>query len=254
MMNMMKLTRSGRVAVLTIAHGHANAIDLEFCADFTARLEECRAPDISALVITGQGRIFSAGVDLLRVIDGGADYVRAFLPALGRVFDALFSFEKPVVAAINGHAIAGGCILACAADRRFIAQTATIGVPELLVGVPFPVVALEILRFAASPQHVQSLVYGGAALAADAAVAHGLADAAVEPVALPRRAQTTAEALAAIPAAAFATTKQRLREPTLQRIRHAAPDVDPAVVDAWASPETLRAIREYVERTFKKPS
>jgi enoyl-CoA hydratase len=251
---MMQLTRRGRVAVLTMAHGKANAMDLEFCADFTRRLEECAAPDISAVVITGQGRIFSAGVDLLRVVDGGADYVRAFLPALGRVFDALFAFEKPVVAAINGHAIAGGCILACAADRRFIAQTATIGVPELLVGVPFPVVALEILRFAASPQHLQPLVYGGAALPAEAAVAQGLADAAVEPVALPRRAQTVADALAAIPAAAFATMKRQLRTPALQRMRDAAPQVDPAVVDVWVSPGTLRAIREYVERTFKKPS
>jgi enoyl-CoA hydratase len=251
---MMQLTKRGRVATLTMAHGKANAMDLEFCVDFMARLEECRAPDISALVITGQGRIFSAGVDLLRVVDGGADYVRAFLPALGGVFDALFSFEKPVVAAINGHAIAGGCILACAADRRFIAHTATIGVPELLVGVPFPAVALEILRFAASPPHLQPLIYGGAALAAEAAVAQGLADAAVEPVALPRRAQSTGEALATIPAKAFTTMKRQLREPTLQRIRDAAPRVDPAVVDAWANPETLRSIREYVERTFKKPS
>jgi enoyl-CoA hydratase len=251
---MMQLTKRGRVAILTMAHGKANAMDLEFCADFTARLEECRAPDISALVITGQGRIFSAGVDLLRVVDGGADYVRAFLPALGRVLDVLFSFEKPVVAAINGHAIAGGCILACAADRRFIANTATIGVPELLVGVPFPAVAFEILRFAASPRHLQSLIYGGAALAAEAAVTQGLADAAVEPVALPRRAQSAGEALAAIPGGAFTTMKRQLREPTLQRIRDAAPRVDPAVVDAWANPETLRSIRDYVERTFKKPS
>src|SRR5713226_1552397 len=164
---MMQLTKRGRVATLTMAHGKANAMDLEFCADFAARLEECRAADISALVITGQARIFSAGVDLLRVVDGGADYVRAFLPALGRVFDALFSFEKPVVAAINGHAIAGGCILACAADRKIIAHTATIGVPELLVGVPFPAVPIEILRFAVTPHYLQSMIAAGSVLHAD---------------------------------------------------------------------------------------
>jgi enoyl-CoA hydratase len=237
-----------------MAHGKANAMDVEFCTQLVSRLEDCRAPDVSALVLTGQGGIFSAGVDLLRVVDGGADYVRAFLPALRRMLDAIFSFEKPVVAAINGHAIAGGCILACAADRRFIAHTATIGVPELLVGVPFPTVAIEIVRFAASPQHLQSLIYGGAALGAEAAVTQGLADVAVEPVALPRRAQSIAEAMAAIPPAAFAAVKQRLREPTLQRIREVAPGVDAAVVDEWASPETLRSIRSYVERTFKKPS
>jgi enoyl-CoA hydratase len=250
---MMELTKRGRVAVLTMAHGKVNAMDLEFCASFTARLDECRSPDVSALVITGHGKIFSAGVDLLRVLDEGAEYVRRFLPALSAILEALFAFEKPVVAAINGHAIAGGCILACAADRKVIAHTATIGVPELLVGVPFPVVPLEILRFTVSPEHLQSLVCGGAVLQAEPAVAHGLADVVVEPVAVTRRATMIAETMAAIPADAFAATKRQLREPALERIHGAASRHDPGIVDAWAHPHTLHAIREYVERTFKKP-
>ena len=65
--------------------------------------------------------MFSAGVDLLRVVDGGAAYVRTFLPAFRRVFETLFDYPKPVVAAVNGHAIAGGCVLACAADYRVMA-------------------------------------------------------------------------------------------------------------------------------------
>ena len=65
-----------------------------------------------------QGHIFSAGVDLLRVLEGGPDYLATFLPALRRLFATLFCFPKPVVAAINGHAIANGCVLACAADAR----------------------------------------------------------------------------------------------------------------------------------------
>ena len=62
-------------------------------------------------MLTGQGRMFSAGVNLIRLSEGGAAYVRRFLPALHRLYDTVFFFPKPVVAAVNGHAIAGGCVL-----------------------------------------------------------------------------------------------------------------------------------------------
>ena len=100
------------------------------------------------LVITGAGRVFSAGVDLNRVLEGGADYTDRLIPALSDVFDALFCFPGPTVAAINGAAIAGGCVLACACDRRLISPDAGIGAAELRVGVPFPVAALEVMRYA----------------------------------------------------------------------------------------------------------
>jgi len=67
-----------------------------------------------------------------------------------------------VVAAVNGHAIAGGCILVSACDHRVMnAERGRIGVTELLVGVPFPVTALEILRFAAGTHRLQELIYNG---------------------------------------------------------------------------------------------
>src|SRR5207248_2211327 len=125
----------------------ANAMSLEFCDRLTACFEEIRQSSARAAVLIGEERIFSAGVDLLRVLDGGRPYLRNFLPALSAALAAVFSHPKPVVAAINGHAIAGGCILACACDRRLMVRDAgRIGVPELLVGVAFPAVAMEIMR------------------------------------------------------------------------------------------------------------
>src|SRR5204863_2301421 len=115
----------------------ANVMNLEFCAALTSRFGEAQASS-RAVVLTGSGNIFSAGVDLLRLVDGGAEYIRTFLPALNAMFAAVFGCEKPVLAAINGHAIAGGCVLAGAADRRLMRRDAgLIGVTELLVGVPF---------------------------------------------------------------------------------------------------------------------
>ena len=71
-------------------------------------------------MLTGTGTVFSAGVDLRRLTEGGRDYVQAFLPLLGDAFFKTFTFPKPLIAAVNGHAIAGGCILACACDYRIM--------------------------------------------------------------------------------------------------------------------------------------
>jgi enoyl-CoA hydratase len=249
---MIERTNRGDIAVLRMAHGKANALDLELCNALTAELEAYRQSAAKALVVTGSGRMFSAGVDLVRVADEGAPYLRVFLPAVNRAFETLFSLLKPVVAAVNGHAIAGGCIIACAADRRLMAHDGgRIGIPELLVGVPFPVVPLEIIRFAVAPPHLQSLVYRGATLSPDEALQHGLVDAVVDPASLVDDAIAVAQAMAALPSSAFALTKRQLREPVLERI-HVGAALDALVQNAWASDETLTAIRDYVRRTLTK--
>jgi enoyl-CoA hydratase len=248
---MIDLTRSGDVAILRLQHGKANALDLELCQALTKELEAFRQSPSKALVVVGAGRMFSAGIDLIRLTEGGAPYIRTFLPAMNGMFETLFSLLKPVVAAVNGHAIAGGCILACAADHRVMAaESGRIGIPELLVGVPFPVVPLEIMRFAAA-RHLPSLAYTGATFTAEEALKHGLVDAVVPADALEAHAIAAAQSMADIPPAAFALTKRQLREPVLERI-HVGSAIDAIVQNAWVADETLAAIRGYVARTLKR--
>jgi enoyl-CoA hydratase len=128
-----------------------------------------------------------------------------------------------------------------------------IGIPELLVGVPFPVAPLEIMRFAAPSQYIQSLAYRALTLEADEAFQYGLVDRVVDPDRLMVEAVAAAELLAALPARAFALTKAQLREPSLQRISAGAA-IDAAVQEVWASADTLAAIRVYIARTLKKSS
>ncbi|MBZ5608608.1 MAG: enoyl-CoA hydratase/isomerase family protein [Acidobacteriia bacterium] len=252
---MIEVTQRGEVAVLQLKHGKANALDVEFCDAIAAQLQALKNSSAGALVLIGQGQIFSAGVDLRRVLSGGPVYIRAFIPSLQKAFEILFNFPKPVVAAVNGHAIAGGCILACAADHRIMANgSGRIGTPELLVGVPFPTVALETVRFAAGPQHFQKLVYSGATLSPHKAQEYGLVDEVADPGALLDHAVAAAERLARLPRAAFALTKSQIRQPTRTRIQNDGPRFDPTVEESWSSPETLAAIQQYVDRTLKKPS
>jgi hypothetical protein len=94
---MIDLKNDGDIAIVTVRHGKANALDIELCEGLTKCFEELRRADARAVVVTGQGRMFSAGVDLIRVSSAGADYVRAFLPSLHRLYDAVFFYPKPVV-------------------------------------------------------------------------------------------------------------------------------------------------------------
>ena len=241
------------VAVLTLAHGKANALDIEFCEALAARFDELRGADAKAVVLTGQGKIFSAGVDLIRVGAGGADYVHKFLPALHRLYDVAFHFPKPLVAAINGHAIAGGCVLACCADRRIMArESGRIGITEMLVGVPFPALAFEVVRFAVPPRHLPEFTLTGATYATDAALQRGWIDEVVGPETLMTRALEAAQSLAALSPPAFAQAKTQLRQAASERYSQSGAATDKAVTEIWAAPEALARIRDYVARTLKK--
>ena len=94
--------------VLTLSSGRVNALDVEVLEELAGSVRELQDSANGPLVITGAGRVFSAGVDLNRVVDGGSDYTDRLIPALSNAFDALFCFPWPTVAAINGAAIAGG--------------------------------------------------------------------------------------------------------------------------------------------------
>jgi enoyl-CoA hydratase len=250
---MIELTHRGGIAIVRMVHGKANALDIEFCEAIAAQFEALRGPGTKAVVLTGQGAMFSAGVDLIRLSEGGADYVRRFLPALHRLYDTVFFFPRPVVAAVNGHAIAGGCVLQCCADRRIAALGAgRIGVTELLVGVPFPPLAFEVMRFATPPAFFAEAILSGATYPADVALARRMVDELAEPTALLDRAVAAAETLAALPPATFALTKQQLRQPIADAMERHGARVAAASEEIWTAPETIDHIRDYVSKTFKK--
>lgn len=239
----------GDIAILRISHRKANALDFELLEALAHELGA--AQDARAVVLTGTGSMFSAGVDLFRLLEGGSAAIGAFLDALDTAILSLFELNSPVVAAVNGHAIAGGCILVAACDHR-IMSGGRIGVPELIVGVPFPVAALEIIRFSTPPQHLQKVVYTGKTFTPDEALAYGLIDEIATPETLEERAIEIARQFGTIPRASFALAKRTLREPALRRIAEARSSIDAEVRRVWADPSSQVAIRAYLDKTVGK--
>ena len=232
----------GAVAVVRLEHGKVNALDLELLRAITATF--AHLDDADAVVFTGAGRAFSAGVDLQRIVDGGPAYVAEFLPALSEACLAVFNLRRPVVAAVNGHAIAGGCVLACACDRRFMSG-GTIGLTEMLVGVPFPTVPLEVSRHVLGPA-TDGMVLTGRTVGPEEAKALGLVDVVTDADALLETAVAEATTLARIPRATYAMTKIQLHRATLERIAARQPHDDTEVTERWQSVETIAGMADFL--------
>jgi enoyl-CoA hydratase len=241
------------IAVIRLAHGKVNALDRELCEAITRTFAEVDAGPARGIVLTGTGRIFSAGVDLWRVLDEGAAYVKDFLPALADAFEAVFAAGKPVVAAVNGHAVAGGCILVSGCDRRLMAAgSGRIGVTELPVGVPFPVSALEILRYALGTQRTREAVLVGATFDPQAAIVKGYVDEVVPGERLLADAVATARRLTRVPLDTYRFTKGQLRRETAARIARLRPLEDPRAAELWAARLADGHIRAYMDSVVRR--
>lgn len=245
---------SDNIAVLRMEHGKANAIDIDLFDQIDAELDQIESSSlIQAVVLTGTGGIFSAGVNLFQVVDGGRDYLEAFLPRLSSALLRLFTLPMPVVAAVNGHAIAGGFILALAADYRVMAEgKGKVGLTELLVGVAFPVAPLEIVRYLAPGRTAEDLVLSGRLMPGKEALGLQLVDEIAPAESVVEQAIERAAHYASIPRQAYAFSKRHLRAPAVETIERYSGEYDPQILDLWSHPDSLRRISQYLEKTVKK--
>lgn len=241
---MINVERDGDVAIVQLERGKVNALDLELLLAISETMRDLS--EAGAVVVTGAGRAFSAGVDLRRIVDGGAAYAEEFLPALSDAFLAIFDCPRPVIAAINGHALAGGCVIAAAADLRLM-SAGTIGLTELMVGVQFPTVPLEIARHAFGPS-ASLLALTAATYDADEALRLGLVDEVVSPEELLPIAISKAQVLAGYAPHVYAATKEQLRREARRRIDERRVADDKATTDVWTDGSTLAGIKAFLDQ------
>lgn len=242
----------GRIAVVRMQHGKVNALDVELAAMLTAAIAAAETDGGSdAIVLTGHGNAFSAGVDLVRYLREGPDYADRLLDALDALFVQVFCCRLPTVAAQNGHSLAGGLVLACACDHRLMAiGNGRVGVPELAAGVPFPWLALELVRHCVAPHHLPELIALGITLPAHDARDRGLVQELAPPGNLLERAIAIAERLAANAGPAYALQREQLRGPVLRDPARAAHDV--RVREVWRDPATRQRVERYLARLAAK--
>lgn len=242
----------GTVLRIQMKHGKANALDVELVLELDRALAAAEGSGARAVLLTGAGNSFCAGVDLVRLLAEDGRYLAEFLPATRQLLQRLFFLPLPVVAAVNGHAVAGGCVLACACDHAFGAAGAKVGVAEILVGLAFPAVALEILRSAVPPDRFREVVYSGRLYPMEDGVACGFVDEVLRPADVAGRAGEVARSLAEYSQEAFRLTKRQMRQPVRRFLEADGAGIDAAVERQWRSPEAREALQRYVASVLGK--
>ena len=221
--------RDGDLAVLRVDRPPANALDLPLLDRMLEAVAELGAAEPGAVVLTGTGSFFSAGLDL-KVVPG-LDSVgkREMVGGINRMFEALYGFPRPIVCAVNGHAVAGGMILALCGDLRVGSSDASYGLTEVKVGIPYPVCAIEIVRAELAPGAARRLTLHAGLVKPPVALELGAVDELRPPAEVEPRARELAAELATLPSAAYAVTKEALRGGALERMRRGMEGTDPVV-------------------------
>lgn len=242
-MSGIRIERDSTIATLFLDRPPVNAIDNDLLDRAHAALTDLATQsDLRALVITGAGRCFSAGLDLKLVPHYSTAEQRRTIDGINRLVAYLYALPIPTVAAINGHAIAGGLIVALACDQR-IATTAPcqIGLTEARAGIPFPAVAMAVLRAELAPAVARRLTLVARNYGPDAALADGILDALYAPEILLAQARALATDLAGIPRDAYARIKHQLRGDTIAANRTVVEGGRDPLADTWLSRDASAA-------------
>ena len=245
-MSFVLATKEMGIATITLRRGKVNALNepmVEEIGDSFRTLET--DSEVKSIIFTGNGKFFSFGFDVPEFLRyAKRDFVR-YLEKFTNLYTYLFQFPKPIVAALNGHTIAGGCVLATACDFRVMASgKGKIGLNEITFGAPFFAGSAEMLRFCVGSRNAQSILYSGAMYSAEGAFGIGLVDQVSSEDALAEDARKVAEELGEKDSLAFTSIKNLLRKPVAEEMVKHEKDYILKFADIWYSETTREKLRE----------
>jgi len=204
-----RLERTGRLARIVLDQPPLNILDVPMLEQLAAALETASCdPRVSAVLLTGEGRAFCAGVS---VEDHTADRVEGMIGAFHEVIERLLRFESPVIAAVNGAALGGGCELALACDVVLIRDGAKIGQPEIRRGVLPPAAAVLLPRLIGR-QRAMDVILSGRTFEGEEAVRMGLASQALPADDFAASADRYADQVASLSRPVLRLAKRAVRE------------------------------------------
>jgi enoyl-CoA hydratase len=233
------------VRILRMEFGAANALGPRVVEALVDEFKREQVPT----VITGEGSVFSAGLNLVELDRLGYAEIEAFIERFSVLMMLTLTARFPLVAAVNGHAVAGGCVLSMACDHRIgVDGPFKIGMNEVAIGLTLPAVVTEILRGKLAVNHARTVILGGALFSPADAVGAGLLDEiAPDCEAALHRAIDVAKDLGKSPAE-FAAMKGSLVAPITERLQHTREALDIRFVDSWFSDQATALRRDLVAK------
>ena len=248
----------GRIRELRLARPPVNALDPALCRALITTLDAAVADGVDAVVLSGAPGIFSAGLDVPHLMALGQDR-QALHAGWGAFFGAarsLAALRIPVVAALTGHAPAGGCVLALCCDYRVMARSPNpvkpfmIGMNETQVGLAVPEGAQQLMRRVIGPYRAERLLVSGSMVTADEALRLGLVDTVVEVDQVVPHALEWLSTLLALPRAPMLLTRSLARADLVRALEPQNLDLE-RFVDGWYDADTQAGLRALLARLGK---
>jgi len=248
MAGVVRFSVDGGLGTLLMSRGHGNAINPEMVEDMIGACREAEAdPGVRGVMLAAEGKLFSPGLDLQELIELDREALEHFLDRFSACLMAMYTFSKPMVARIHGHAVAGGCVFCLMADRRVLQEGAMVGLNEVPIGIPLPFPVTTILRDSVPALKLEEVALIGRNYRGADAVEAGLVHEVRPAGEFDEACRARLEELASKDARAFSVTKEYLRTPVVQEIHRHDEAWRERFVEAWFSPGTREKLQGGVE-------
>ncbi|WP_163712618.1 enoyl-CoA hydratase/isomerase family protein [Mangrovibacterium lignilyticum] len=245
-MNFISVSKNEGIATITLQRGKVNAINEVVVAE----LDECLSdleidPEINSIILTGQGKFFSFGFDIPEFLSFSKDDFAQFLTQFTNLYTRVFLFPKPIIAALNGHTMAGGCMLASACDWKImVSGKSKIALNEIGFGSSVLAGSVEMLGYCAGWKNAEKVLFSGSMYMAEEALTLGMIDQVSTEEELTSEAEAKARELGKKDATAFNSIKKLLREPVAERMVNREKASIQEVCAIWYSPKTRENLQQ----------
>jgi 3,2-trans-enoyl-CoA isomerase len=212
-MNFIKVSKKSGITTVTMSRGKVNAVNEAFVDELGVVFHALAADaDTKAVILTGDGKFFSFGFDISELLNYSKSDFARYLKKFCALYAQMFLFPKPVIAAINGHATAGGCILALTCDFRImVTGKAKIALNELNIGAAIFAGCVGMLKSTVGERNAEKVLLTGAMYTAEDALRIGLVDSVTSGASLMAEAKEIADEFSQKNPDAFKTLKNLLR-------------------------------------------
>lgn len=250
-MDFTNLTVNEGIARIALRRGKVNAINEKVVDELTDCFRKLSYdPGIKAIMLTGEGKFFTFGFDIPEFLHYTKESFVRYLTKFTGLYTDIFLYPKPVVAALNGHTIAGGCMLAIACDYRImVSENAKISLNEINFASSVFAGSVELMKLWLGQNRAEAALLSGAMYSAEEALRLGLIDQITARDELEIEATKKAREYASQDSAAFRSIKKLLRQTVADEMMKREKASILEFVDIWYSENTWKQLQAKVIRT-----
>lgn len=247
-MDFVKVKKNNNITTVALSRGKVNAVNETVVDELTNCFRQlAEDDDTRAIILTGEGKFFTFGFDIPEFLSYSRESFVRYLTKFTGLYTDIFLFPKPVVAALNGHTIAGGCMLAISCDYRLMVPgKSKISLNEINFGSSLFAGSVEMMKFWVGAKNAERAVFTGGMYSPDEALRLGLIDQIVVPEKLDAEADKVARHYAEKDGAAFKSIKYLVRKSLADDFIKKEQESISEFVDIWYSENTWKNLQDKV--------